>query len=119
MSDFPHVIEGAPSFPVTIHIAGDYAEAKEVCQRYCDKVGLCVTVRHAAYVYTGGREDGVQVGLINYPRFPKDPHEIRMQAIRLAYLLRAELGQESCTIETPEQTIWLSWRQEDRKENTA
>jgi len=110
MSHLPREISGAPSFPVSIHIAGDPHKAVTVCQRFCDEVGLCVTVKDALYVYTGGREPGVTVGLINYPRFPKTGFEITMLAIRLAYLLREELSQESFAVETPTDSMWFSWR---------
>ncbi|WP_111818730.1 hypothetical protein [Agrobacterium sp. CFBP2214] len=113
MSALPNDIKYAPSFPVTIHIAGDYETAREECQRFCDIHGLCVTVTPTEYIYTGGSEAGVRVGLINYPRFPKMGTEIALQAIELAYALRAALGQQSFSVETPENTTWFSWRERD------
>lgn len=62
----------APSCPVSIFIAGDFDEARDLCRAFCDEEGLCVTVTPTTYVYTGGEEDGVIVGLINYPRDLKD-----------------------------------------------
>ncbi|OCP21980.1 MULTISPECIES: hypothetical protein [unclassified Ensifer] len=108
----PHIAT-APSWPVTIHIAGDYLDARRVCREFCDKVGLCVTVHSVDYVYTGDTERGVRVGLINYPRFPKTPGQIEEQAYFLAMMLRERLGQESFSIETPQETTWFSWREQD------
>ncbi len=108
----PHVAK-AQSWPVTIHIAGKPGDARYLCQRFCDKVGLCVTVTETTYVYTNGRELGVRVGLINYPRFPKESEEIEKQAYQLASLLRIGLRQDSFTIETPKETTWYSWREQD------
>jgi hypothetical protein len=103
-----------PSYPVSIFIAGDYADAVISCRRYCDEVGLCVTVSPTVYVYTGGEEAGVVVGLINYGRFPKEPPAIFAAAEALALRLIEELGQESASIQAPDKTVWISFRAEDR-----
>jgi hypothetical protein len=108
----PHIAK-APSWPVTIHIAGPYAEARRICREFCDKVGLCVTVLPVDYIYTRGNEPGVRVGLINYPRFPKKRKEIEALAFKLAMSLKNDLDQESFSIETLEETVWFSWRDQD------
>jgi hypothetical protein len=102
----------APSYPVSIFIAGEAYEAVSACLAYCE-VGLCVTVTETRYVYTGDEEFGVIVGLINYPRFPKTPDEIWAHAEALAETLRLYLGQESYTIQAPDKTVWYSWREAD------
>jgi hypothetical protein len=101
------------SYPVSIFIAGDSSKAADVCREYCDFVGLCVTITDTKYIYTGGEEEGVIVGLINYPRFPSNARTITTQASLLAHKLLDNLGQESCTIQTPDKTIWLSNRPQD------
>ncbi|AGC36130.1 hypothetical protein B7L88_gp158 [Rhizobium phage RHEph10] len=108
----PHIAE-APSYPVTIHIAGDPFKARVACASFCDKVGLCVTVTDTDYIYSFGSEVGVRVGLINYPRFPKTGPEIEELAYKLAVLLREQLDQQSFTIESPGTTMWFSWREQD------
>jgi hypothetical protein len=105
--------EFAPSFPVTIFIAGDYYEAWKVCRAYCDEVGACVTLTPTKYIYTGGDEDGLIVGLINYPRFPAESVHIEAKAIELGHRLREALGQESFSVQTPTTTTWFSWREDD------
>lgn len=100
----------APTYTATIHIAGDYEQAKQVCREYCYRVGLCVTVEPCAYVYTGGEEAGVRVGLLNYPRFPSEPAALLAKATELADLLRERLCQHSWLIVTPAGTIWNSRR---------
>jgi hypothetical protein len=72
-----------------------------------------VTVTRTTYIYTGGEQDGVIVGLINYPRFPSEPVLIEDRAIWLAKELREALGQESFSVQTPTTTTWFSWRAED------
>ena len=107
------LIKHAKSFPVTIFIAGRYSKALKVVQEYCDDVGYCVTIHHTYYVYKEGKEEGVMVGLINYPRFPADPSAIVQKAIDIAEKLRVALKQESFSIQTPDDTIWYSYRKGD------
>lgn len=105
------------SFYATIWIAGDAAEAERICRRYCMDVGLCVTVTPTRFIYTGAAEDGVCVRLVNYPRFPVDPDNIRFMADNLADALRNGLSQWSVMIETPVETIWRTTRPESGKES--
>lgn len=105
--------ECAPSWPVSIFIAGDCTKAHEICRAFCDEEGLCVTVTPTAYVYTGGEEAGVIVGLINYPRFPSEPNDILATAKLLALELMAKLEQESVSVQTPDETHWFSTRAAD------
>lgn len=98
------------TFTATIFLAGDLAQATQVCREFC-MTGLCVTVEPVAYVYTGGEEAGVRVGLVNYPRFPADPVEIISKARTLADILRVRLCQHSWLIVTPSETIWNSTRE--------
>jgi hypothetical protein len=101
------------SYPVSIFMAGDCEAARAVCREHCDQVGLCVTVTPTTYVYTGGEEAGFIVGLINYPRFPSASKDIWYRAEALAFHLRAQLGQESFTLQAPDKTVWFSWREAD------
>jgi hypothetical protein len=100
----------AASYPVSIFIAGDLADAERICRGYCNEIGLCVTVTPTNYIYTGGSQAGVIVGLINYPRFPEEPREIWNKAEELGKRLREGLFQESFTIQAPDKTVWFSWR---------
>jgi hypothetical protein len=101
-----------PTYSATIFISGDYAKAKAVCQHYCLELcsGLCVTVEPIEYVYTGGCEAGVRVGLINYPRFPAEPSDIFARALNLARVLRVELSQWSFTVQATDKTVFETVR---------
>lgn len=112
------LIKQTKSFPVTIYIAGSYSKAITAVQEYCDTKGFCVTIKPALYVYTNGKEHGVEVGLINYPRFPSDPATIVSKALAIANLLREKLDQESFSIQTPHETIWHSYRTTDTTDIT-
>lgn len=99
------------SYPVQIWIAGDHAKAVELCRAYCDEIGGCVTIAATTYVYTGGQEAGVVVGLINYGRFPAEPAAIFARAKELTLKLIEGLGQESASIQAPDKTLWISFRE--------
>lgn len=101
-----------PTIRYDIFIAGDIEQAKQVCREYCFEVGLCVTIEPVAYIYTGGEEAGFRVGLINYPRFPSTPTDLREKAGALASRLMHRLCQHSYSIVGPEQTEWFSRRPE-------
>jgi hypothetical protein len=107
------LVKSVTSYPVSIFIAGNYENAKATCQDYCDKTGFCVTVTKTTYVYTKGNEEGIVVGLINYPRFPLEPKQLIDRAIEIAEILRIDLKQESYSIQTPDKTIWYSYRKND------
>lgn len=100
----------APNIRFDIFIAGDLDQAKQVCREHCFEVGLCVTVAPTTYIYTGGEEEGVRVGLINYPRFPTSHDELREKARALADRLMRRLCQHSYSIVGPDETEWFSRR---------
>lgn len=85
------------------------SEAESICRAYCDEVGLCVSVTQTTFVYTGGSEPGVIVGLIHYPRFPHESPEnvIRKHAAAIAKRLKEAFRQERITIVYPDMTVML------------
>lgn len=101
------------SYPIQIWVAGDFAKAMEVCRSYCDETGFCVSVSQALYIYTGGQESGVVVGLINYGRFPTTGPALLLRARAIAMRLLDGMGQESCSIQANDKTIWISRREGD------
>lgn len=92
-----------------IYIAGDIRDIESCCRKFCMK-GLCVTVRENRFIYTGGQEDGAEVGLVNYPRFPSCPDGIFINARGLAIKLIDDCCQLSALIVMPDKTIWISKR---------
>jgi hypothetical protein len=100
----------APTIRFDIFMAGDIAQAKQVCREYCFEIGLCVTIEPTTYIYTGGQEEGFRVGLINYPRFPASPEALRETAAFLAERLLDRLCQHSFSIVGPNETEWFSRR---------
>lgn len=105
----------SPTITFTIFIAGDLGEAKKVCREYCMEVGLCVTVEPVSFIYTGGEESGVRVGLINYPRFPSSLEALQATAQHLAAALQRRLCQHSYSIVGPSETEWFTLRESEVK----
>lgn len=99
-----------PTIRFDIFVAGDLAQAKQVCREYCFEVGLCVTVEPVEFIYTGGEESGVRIGLINYPRFPTTEEALYEKASELATFLMRRLSQHSYSIAGPRETEWFSRR---------
>lgn len=77
----------APAYKVEIFIGGDYFDAMNICEIFCER-GLCVTVEPTVYIFTGGRCNGVRVGLINYARFGASRDAIWATAWELALDLK-------------------------------
>jgi len=102
--------EVVKSVQYEIFMAGDLAQAKQVCREYC-RVGFCVTTEPCDYIYTGGEEAGFRIGIRNYPRFPSDPEALQRHAFQLAELLRQRLWQNSYMVVGPEQTWWNTTRE--------
>lgn len=96
-----------------IFIAGDHARAVEICERYCTDNGFCVTVDPTLFVDKFGREHGVKVGLINYPRFPLSEGDFEWRARQIADLLLVGLNQGSYSIVGPGRTVFVSRREGD------
>lgn len=82
-------------------------ELISICQQFCDAEGFCVTVSGTEFIYTNGREIGATIGIINYPRFPHTPTEIKKKAIRLALLLKNKAKQKRVSIVLTDETIML------------
>ena len=112
------MLKSAKTIRFEIFIAGDIGQAKQTCRKYCFEVGLCVTVEAVTYIYTGGEELGVRVGIINYPRFPEDIEKLRLHASKLANLLMHDLCQHSYSIVGPDNIEWHSRRETPTKDVT-
>lgn len=98
------------TFWANIYIAGDLVQAKQICREFCQEIGLCVTVTETTFIYTGGEELGICIGLLNYPKFPSTPETITDEAMKLAERLRWRLYQHSYLIQTPVLCYWDTLR---------
>lgn len=105
-----------PSYVATINcgLKDGYAgplsavgDAVAICRKYCDEIGLGLTVTPTTFVYTGGCEPGVIVGLINYPRYPLGGEAVERMAMELAGRLKEELKQQRVSVVLPNRTVML------------
>lgn len=101
-------VEG-PAYSVEVHIAGDSRDARRLCAAFCMR-GLCVSVIDQEFIYTGGRETGVRVLLVNYPRLPSTKVDLFDTACALAETLLEGLHQHSALVVAPDRTLWLTRR---------
>ena len=78
-----------------------------MCQEYCDNIKLGVTVTPTKFIYVGGHEMGAIIGVINYPRFPSTPEQIKSRAIELANIVKDEFKQHRVSIVFPDETVMI------------
>lgn len=78
-----------------------------LCQKYCDEVGLGLTIIPLRFIYTMGNENGCVVELINYARFPEDNYKIKCHAFSLGQTLLEKIGQLRVSIVCSDKTYLL------------
>lgn len=76
-------------------------------QSYCDLGGCAVSVTHTTFIYKNGTEPGLIIGLINYPRFPSTPEEIKEKALEIAKELMRQFKQHRVSIVCSDETIMI------------
>ena len=82
-------------------------EVYDVCYRYCQYPGYCLTVTPAKFIYKDGMEDGAIVGIINYLRFPQEKQRLIYNSWEIADSLQTAFKQLRVSITTPEKTYLL------------
>lgn len=103
-------VKAESTYTVAIFMAGDMAQAKQVCREFCER-GFCVHIHPADFIYTGGEEAGFKIGLVNYPRFPSTPDDLWQKADDLARMLIVRLFQHSALLVAPDKTEWITRRE--------
>lgn len=93
-----------------IWISGDYDHACGILQEYVTR-GECVSVMPVDYIYKYGREAGVCVSLVNYPRFPRSKETLNEIAHEIAETLLVKLGQGSYMIAGPDENFYYDRRE--------
>jgi len=83
-----------------------YDELLDKCAEFCE-TGLCVSVEPIDYIYTGGREKGGRITLINYPRFPATESHLVLTAAKLGVILMTQFNQHRISIVAPAKTFMI------------
>ena len=92
------------TYRIDLYLAGDLGVIRQACREYCFRVGLCVTLTPCDFIYTGGVESGVRVGLVVYPRFPCTRGELYIKAIILGHLLMERACQHTFLLVADDKT---------------
>lgn len=79
----------------------------DICSKYVNTIRYCVTVTPTKFLYVDGFEDGVNIGFINYPRFPNTKKEIRKKAFALSEIFLKEFKQYRISVTTPNKTYLI------------
>ena len=87
----------------------------EICRRYVNAIGWCVTVTPTKYIYKDGEEDGAMIGVIADPRFLFPNDELEERTINLAKELQSYLKQTRISVSFPDKTIMLESFQAQEK----
>ncbi len=95
---------------IRIYLSGRRDVIDQGCREFCEE-GLCVTVESCKFIYTGGEEEGVVVGMVNYPKFPMTSDRLDEVARRLAEHLLCKSLQHSALIVNREKSIHLQRRE--------
>ena len=106
------VYKNSKTFQARIYIAGEYGEAKKICKQFCE-TGFCVSLSKVDYVYTFGEESGLEIKVINYPRFDRSIEKIKSKSMDLAINLLTGLSQGSLSIVYDDETLFMSRREQD------
>jgi len=93
-----------------IYVAGDIKIVEEACRKLCFPQGLCVTVEEVNYIFGGGTELGVRIGMIQYPPFPESEKDLMEKAIKVGKLVAEANYQWSFSIVTAQSVSTYSRR---------
>lgn len=89
-----------------IYIAGDINVAKQAAREFCWDFGWCVTVTPTTFIYSGGEEDGVIIGVESYPRFPSSDITLMEKTEHFADILARRLCQKTYMICSKSKAKW-------------
>ena len=97
-----------PTFTINIYIAGRDEAIRPLLSKYCLENRICFSLDNVDFPYLGGEQHGFRIGIINYPRFPREESELSEMAINLAKHLIEEAYQISATVVGPKETTFIS-----------
>lgn len=108
----------------TIYVGGGYESAERVLAEHVMEHPVCVTLTRTKFIYPGGMEDGVAIGLSLYtvpcPKghkpFPQDNVQLETHAELLALHMIKELHQWSAMIVGPQMTKIITRKPEGSSE---
>jgi len=100
--------DSLPAWWAWIYVAGDIDTVRHKCRELTFPQGLCLTIEPVDYVYAGGCEAGVRVGLIQYPPFPEHENDLMRMAESVGIAVAEASYQWSFTIVTKNDCVYYS-----------
>ena len=82
-------------------------EVEEILQNDCDTNGFAYTLTPTRFIYKNGNENGCIIGVINYPRFPRDKSWLKAKTYHLTQQLLKIFKQERISIVCTDDTIMV------------
>ena len=96
-------------------------EVREVLQDYVNNNKFCVTITPTEFIYTSnlkksvnGNEQGVIIGIMNYPRFPLERKTLEQKAEEIALLCKERFKQNKISIVYPDRTVMFETPEENK-----
>jgi hypothetical protein len=105
------MIKEVKTYTAKIYISASIDAVAQLLREYAFNNGACFTIEKTLFIYTGGEECGVVVGLVNYPKFEKDNKRIFKDAVEVAELILSKTFQRTCLIVAPDKTRWIEVKQ--------
>lgn len=105
--------ETATTHVISIYTSGPIEVIEQVCRKFVFDIGLCVTVNPIKFIYIGGEEFGVEIGLLNYPRFPTTAQNLFVLAKELSVAILKETFQRTALVVGETYTTWISYKEQD------
>jgi hypothetical protein len=93
-----------------VYVGGDLQASEMACRKLAFPSGMCVTIKPVKYIFAGSTEDGVQIGLIQYPPFPENETDMLDKAIKIGREVAETNHQWSYSIVTPTENLFFSRR---------
>lgn len=100
------------SYTFDIYVTGSRSAVEDYLQEYCMKNGFCFSIIPLEYIYSGGKESGYSVRIINYARFPKGEEQLEEIANHVAKKLIEKTNTWSASVVTPTHSYYITQRDE-------
>ena len=95
------------TYIVRIYISSCVEAVSQILSEYAFNNGACFTVEPTKFIYTGGQENGVVIGMVKYPKFEKSNTEIFNEAIKVAKIVLSKTFQRTCLVVASDETYWM------------
>lgn len=82
-------------------------EAEDIIRSFIEEFRFGITITPTKFMYPGEKENGLILGIINYPRFPDTEYELTKKTLNLAKYCLNAFKQYRCSVVFPNETVML------------